>query len=352
MADYRSKITDKAIADTEKQLRAIYTKAGKELRKKLEEYTDRFQRLDAEKRAALEAGEITKAAYDQWKRGQVFIGKQWQKKVEQAAEILHHANEEAALLVGANRMNVFAENYNFTAFMIEKQGRGAVSFNLFNDRSAARLIREKPKMLPEWKIDQPKDYKWNRKKVENTITQGIIQGKSIREMTGDLVENLCTTNDKRMNLFARTAMTGAQNAGKQTLMEDAEEEGIELVKKWVATLDSRTRDLHQELDGQEVPVDQPFTVDLNGQHYEIDYPGDPNADPEMCYNCRCTMVEVFKGVSRKATRRAYYDEDEQRERDIDRAKREGKQKVTTHRESYMVQDMTYKEWKKWKEGRK
>ena len=116
MPDYGSKVTDKAIAATEKKLRAIYKKAGDELREKLTEYTEQFQRKDAEMRAALEAGEITKAAYDQWKTGQVFIGKQWKKKVQQAAEIMHNANKEAALIVGQNRLDVFAENFNFCAF--------------------------------------------------------------------------------------------------------------------------------------------------------------------------------------------------------------------------------------------
>ena len=348
MPDYGSMIADKAIAKTEKQLRAIYKKAGKELQKKLAEYTAHFEKKDAEMRAALEAGEITKAAYDSWKTGQVFIGKQWRKKVDQAAEIMDKANKEAALLVGQNRLNVFAENYNHAAFQLEKQVGGAVSFNLFNSQSVAKLIKKKPRLLPEWKIDEEKDYKWNRQKVENTITQGIIQGKRIDEMASDLVENLCTTNDKKMTTFARTAMTGAQNAGRKQQMQDAEDEGIKLKKRWVATLDSRTRDLHQRLDGQEVPVDQPFKVD----EYEIDYPGDPSAEPEMCYNCRCTMIEVYEGIDRKTVRRAYYDEDEQQKRDEERARQEGKDKVTHHRESYVVENMTYTEWKKWKEGRK
>lgn len=130
-------------------------------------------------------------------------------------------------------------------------------------------------------------------------------------------------------------MTGAQNAGRQARMEDAEEEGVKVKKRWIATLDNRTRDTHQELDGQEVPVDEPFEVD----GMEIMYPGDPNADPELVYNCRCTMVEVYEGVDRHSSRRAYYDED-------DDEYEEGK------RNSYTVEDMTYSEWKEWKEGRK
>jgi SPP1 gp7 family putative phage head morphogenesis protein len=187
-------------------------------------------------------------------------------------------------------------------------------------------------MLPEWKIHERKDYAWNRQKVENAITQGIIQGEGIEQITNRLTDALITTNENRMRTFARTSMTGAQNAGRQKQMEDAEDEGIILKKRWVATLDDRTRDTHAELDGQEVDVKEPFEVD----GMEIMYPGDPDAEPELVYNCRCAMIEVYEGIDRKTVRRAYYDEN-------DEEYEEGKRK------SYEVEDMTYNEWKEWKE---
>lgn len=333
MADYGAKITDKAISETEKKLRKIYNEAAVQLRKNMISFRERFAKKQAEMMAKLEAGEIDKATYESWLRGQVFIGRQWAQKADQASRIMTDANKEAAKLVKKGRLNVFAENYNYTAYELEKRiGSSFQNFNVYNEKAVEKLIRKKPKMLPEWKIDEKKDYKWNRQKVENSITQGIIQGKRIDEITDDLVGKLCTTNDNKMNMFARTAMTGAQNAGRQKQMEDAEEEGIRVKKRWVATLDNRTREAHGDLDGQEVPVDQPFVVDWDGETYEIDYPGDPNADACMVYNCRCTMIEVYEGIDRKSVRRAYEDEDE-----------EG------HRESYTVEDMTYNEWKEWKE---
>lgn len=339
MADYGSKVADKAISETEKKLRKVYEKAAKELRGKLVSFNERFAKKQEAMRAQLESGEITKAAYESWLRGQVFIGRQWAQKADQASRIMTEANKEATLLVRKGKLNVFAENYNYTAYELEKRAGAFLNFNLYNEKAVEKLIRKKPKMLPEWKIDEPKDYKWNRQKVENSITQGIIQGKRIDEITDDLVSNLCTTNDNKMRTFARTAMTGAQNAGRKAQMEDAEDIGIKVKKKWVATLDNRTRDAHQELDGQTVPIDEPFEVDWDGEHFELDYPGDPNGDACMVYNCRCTMVEIYEGIDRASTRRAYYDED-------DEDYEEGKRK------SYEVEDMTYKEWKKWKEDHK
>lgn len=328
MPDYGSLLADRTIADIQKQLRAIYKQAAKELKAKLASFTAKHNAKSLEKLALIEAGKLTKADYDSWMMGQVFIGNQWKDKIKQATEIMNHANEEAAAVIRKGELFVFAENYNHSAYELEQAAKGILGFNLYNTQSVAKLIMEKPKMLPEWKIDQPKDYIWNRQKVENSITQGIIQGEGIEDITKRLINNLCTTNENRMRLFARTGMTGAQNAGRQAQMEDAEEMGIEVKKRWVATLDDRTRDLHQDLDGQEVGVDEDFYVG----DYSIAYPGDPDAEPEMVYNCRCTMIQIYPGIEHKSVRRAYDEPDE-----------------TGHRESYTVEDMTYDEWKEWKE---
>jgi SPP1 gp7 family putative phage head morphogenesis protein len=335
MPDYGSQVADKAIAQTARKIRDVYKKAMFDLRDKMDGYMRKHLQKNMELLAKLEAGEITKVEYDDWLARHVFRGKQWDDKLDLAAKIMNDANREAMAIVNKGKFFVFAENYNHAAYELEKQIGGVISFNLYNEKSVARLLKKNPKMLPEWKINERKDYAWNRQKVENAVTQGIIQGKRIDEITDDLTESLRTTNENRMRLFARTGMTGAQNAGRLAQMEDAEEEGIKVKKQWVATLDSRTRDTHQELDGQTVDIDQPFEVD----GMEIMYPGDPNAEPELVYNCRCSMIEVYEGIERTRVRRAYYDEDED-------GYEEGKRK------SYSVENMTYNEWKEWKEGRK
>ena len=322
MPDYGSAITDKAIDATARKITRIYKQAAKDLKAKLKDFNQHKKEKQKEMLAMVKNGEITKASYESWLRGQVFIGTQWQDKIYQTVKIIQNANAEAALVVNNDRLNVFAENYNFAAYQLEKKTKGIVSFNIYDDRTVARLIKEKPKMLPSYKVNEPKDYKWNRQKVENAVTQGIIQGEGIDKITDRMVDALCSTNENRMRTFSRTAMTGAQNAGRQAQMEDAEDQGIKVKKRWIATLDDRTRDTHAELDGQEVPINQPFEVD----GMEIMFPGDPNADPSLVYNCRCTMIEVYEGIDRKSIRR---------DGDGD-----------------LVTDMSYKEWKNAKEAGK
>lgn len=61
--------------------------------------------------------------------------------------------------------------------------------------------------------------------------------------------------------------------------------GITITKTWVATLDDVTRETHAEADGQEVSIDEPFSVGGD----ELMFPGD-DGSPEETINCRCTLV--------------------------------------------------------------
>ena len=326
MRDYGSKITDKAVAQSLVKIQRVYAQAEKELNRKLKAFRKRFEIRQKQMMKDLSAGIITKAEYESWMRGQVFTGKRWQQKVNQAASIFGWANKQAHKIINKIKLWVFSENYNKYAY--DTEIKTGISFDIYNEEAVKRLIEEDPRILPEWKPDEKKDYIWNKQKVENSITQGIIQGESVDQIAERLAKDLQTGNMNKMRMFARTALTGAQNAGRLKQMEDAKARGIDIKKQWIATLDDRTRDTHQHLDGSVVDIDQKFSNGLR-------YPGDPYGAAKEVFNCRCSMKSVFKGIdSHKGQRRAYrYNEN-------------------GYRESYIVENMTYDEWKKWKEGQK
>ena len=327
--DYGSRITNAAMLRTMKKIRRVYAQAERELNRKLLAFRKRFAADQLRMMKDLASGKITKPQYDSWMRGQVFIGERWQEKVKQAAGIFGKANFKAHQIINRIKLWVFGENYNWNAYQTEIQT--GISFDIYNEDAVERLITENPSLLPEWKIDEQKDYTWNRQKVENAVTQGIIQGESVDQIAERLARELKSTNMNKMRMFARTAMTGAQNAGRQKQMEDAIARGIDIEKQWIATLDDRTRDTHQKLDGQTVPVKEAFHVGTKHGTAQIRYPGDPSASPALVYNCRCTMKSVFKGINDKNRTRIAY-----------RTNAQG------YRESYKVSNMTYEEWKKWK----
>lgn len=292
------RMADLAMMRMQGRIKQVYAEAEQDITKKLNAFIARFREKDAEYQAGVKAGKIAQADYDAWRRGQIFQGKRWRAMRQEMTEQIYRANKTAAGIINGERRVVFQQNANYLAYQIEKGTRGAVSFGLYDSATVTRLLKEDRKLLPEYKINQRKDYKWNNQKVNSAVTQSIVQGESIDALAKRMTTSLEAGNRSHMLNFARTAMTGAQNAGRIEAMHDAEDMGIKVRKRWIATLDSRTRDTHAELDGKVVDVDEPFEVD----GMTIMYPGDPNADPSLVYNCRCTLGYEYPEYSGQGKR--------------------------------------------------
>lgn len=319
MADAGTRAADKAQSEIERRLRRIYSQAQKEITEKLDKQMQHMRALDAAKRAQRDAGKITDQQYKDWLLGQQFIQKQWRDKVDSVTDTLLHANEQANDIIEGQRRAVFGENATYQAYELEKGYGADVSFSIYDSGTVTRLLREQPELLPRRVVDGKKDKAWNRTQIANAVTHGVIQGESIPQIAKRIAKETASTNMKAMTRYARTAMTGAQNAGRLEAMHDAEDMGIEVLKLWIATLDGHTRDAHARLDGQTAKPNEPFV----NQFGEIDYPGDPFAAPANVYNCRCTLgweYPKYKGISTGARR---YDNE-------------------AHTE---IEDMTYAEWK-------
>lgn len=60
-------------------------------------------------------------------------------------------------------------------------------------------------------------------------------------------------------------------------------------KMWLSRRDDKVRPFHVEVDGQTVPLSEPFTV-CDGR--KMDFPGQPVGDPDCWINCRCVVRTV------------------------------------------------------------
>lgn len=324
MADAGTRYTDAAQAELERRFRAIYREAQEDIIKKLDAHTKRLNALDKIKREQVEAGTLSQEEYRNWLNGQVFIGKQWKDKVDSVATSLLYANQQANDMIEGKKRAVFGENATFQAYSLEHDAGLDLSFGIYDSATVTRLIKEQPELLPRKVVNGVKDKAWNRTKIANAVTQGIIQGEGIPEIAKRIARQVGSDNMKAMTRYARTAMTGAQNAGRIEMLHEARAMGINVKKKWLATLDKRTRDAHRNLDGQVQEIDKPFKSDFG----DIDYPGDFHATPANVYNCRCTLIYEYPEYMPQNAQRIAYNDD--------------------RTESELISDMTYKEWKAWK----
>lgn len=286
MADLGAKSTDDEIIALEKELKAVYNKAYKEILQKQKDFNAKYAAKEAIHLKDVADGKWTQEEFDAWKAGQVFQGKQWESKKKQILGTTYKANTIAADIINGKTSGVFAFNANYTAYQLEHQAGVNFSFDLYDKSTVINLLKNDPQLLPQWKIDQQKDYTWNQKKLRRQVTLGVLEGESLDKIATRLADSLSSQNFNKMRTFARTAMTGAQNSGRQFRLEEAKALGINVKKEWMATLDAHTRMTHRKLDGQKVDLDKSF--EING--LSIRFPGDPLAAAALVYNCRCTMV--------------------------------------------------------------
>jgi len=305
--DKAHKLTDKQLLTMEKKLTGIYSRALKELGKNWRSYLETVKEeiKDAQDAydAAVAGGDkkaIDKAmkALKAKKQEKTIQDNRFKRMTDQLAHGLTEVNQKATAYVNGRLPSIYTANYNHTGQVIEDQVKrrfeSGFAFDLVNEETVKRLAVSNKTLLPYKVIDGKKDVRWNTKKVNGEVLQGILQGETIPEISHRL-ERVVGMNLNSSIRNARTAVTGAENRGRQDSFERATEMGIVLERTWLSVHDQRVRDAHEELDGQTVGVDEPFVNSLG----EIMYPGDPNADPANTYNCRCTIISRVVGFRRK-----------------------------------------------------
>lgn len=304
----------------ERRIRAEYRNAQRELTDKLHGFIEAHKAREAKYRAMVAAGKMSQEDFDAWMQGQIFQSKQWMRMRDSVARTLYQADVSAQKIVNGERGNIFAQSANHTLYDLEHEKGVTFGFELYDQSAVAKILREQPRLLPPKEVSEAKDIAWYQHKINSVVVQGIIQGEGIGQIasrvgreTGELSRNSMLRN-------ARTSMTSAHSAGKLDAMHAMKERGIDVKKRWVATLDLKTRPAHASLDGVEVDIDEPFTTPMG----DIERPGDPNAPACLVYNCRCMLFSVFGKYPASYTRR-----------DMN-----GK----------LVKDMTYREWERKMQG--
>lgn len=328
--DKAHQLTDEELKKLERRIASIYRKARDELQETVDAYFESFAKRDEEMKDLIgtfvNGREWTEQDYKQWRLAQIGRGKRFEALRDKVAERMTKANETAVSYVNDATPGIYSLNRNYAAYTIE-QVAGDVGFDILDEQTVKRLIVERPDLMPYYPtkkaVKRGIDLTYGKKQITSTVTSGILQGKSIKGLADDLQTRIPTMNRDSAIRTARTAVTGAQNAGRIDSYAAARKMGIKLQKEWLATLDGRTRHSHAMLDGEKVDTDAKFS---NGCRF----PGDPQGRPEEVYNCRCTLIASFPDVNAsKAQRRA-------------RNSETGENKV--------ISDMTYQEWMRWKRG--
>lgn len=300
--DEGRRLTDAELEALEKRIREMYGGAAKNLQQIIDEYFANFRLRDEEMQkligTVVNGREWTEEDYKQWRLAQMGRGERFEALRDKLAERLTNANEVAISYVNDATPGIYTLNRNYAAYEVSDAGG---NFTLYDEQTVRRLIVEQPDLMPyypkEKAVRRGIDLEFGKKQITNAVTAGILMGRSSRGIAADLRRRIIDMSVESAIRAARTAVTAAENGGRQATYEKAAEMGIEMQREWIATKDHRTREWHGAADGQRVGVDEAFTV--GGE--KLMFPGDRShgASGWNIYNCRCAVKAFVKGHGRK-----------------------------------------------------
>lgn len=124
-----------------------------------------------------------------------------------------------------------------------------------------------------------------RAQILAQIAVGEREGEGVAAIAKRISSNVGMISRQRGALIGRTETHGAANYGADAA---ARATGLTLQKQWLAAVDERTRDAHEQADGDVVAMDQAF--DVGGE--SLMFPGDPAGSAGNIINCRCTISHI------------------------------------------------------------
>lgn len=208
-------------------------------------------------------------------------------QLQASIESLYNSNLD---IITEHGYKQYEDRYYFNMYQVEKELGIKMDFALLDHKEVIRAIN-----MPIGNITLPDRLKYkNKQKLEKAIRETLIQsavkGSSYGELARDLTKELEIDYKKALTIM-RTEGGRLASIGNLDGIEEVEELGIDIDKQWLATLDTRTRDAHAELDGQ--IADEEGYFEING--YQAEGPHLFGV-PELDINCRCDVISVVNGI--------------------------------------------------------
>lgn len=188
--------------------------------------------------------------------------------------------------INSHLLNTGQLAYNELFYEFES-GYGGINFAMLRDEELKTII-ETP--VANFKLSERindgvvPDLKRN---IKNELTRLFLMGESMPKVSSRLSE-LGYSSYRRAMTITRTEAGRVQAITRQKAQLEAEALDIQFEKQWVATLDTRTRHNHANLDGVRVNPDGYFTIN-----------GHRTKQPHMFglasedVNCRCRTISVL-----------------------------------------------------------
>lgn len=189
----------------------------------------------------------------------------------------------------------FTESYYYRGFAIECVAAMSI-FTLLSPQVANSFVFN-DLLAVKWTESINDDNNALIKSIKSTIRTALVQGDDYKKTIDNVKERVNVGKNKALQIIQEETHRASEDANLK-VMQDAKDKGVIMKKKWLSTLDSRTRKTHQHLDGQTIEMEEYF-ISKSGRKAQAPKKfGDPKED----MGCRCTTIAIFEGLEPEARR--------------------------------------------------
>lgn len=280
--------TDAIIEDIDRELAELYSASANSAYKSQRDNLNRYESMLKAKKADLESGYITADEYNAWLRSQ--------SRSDLAKEIAGgyaksavKTNGAAIDIINGTASYIYMINRNYGTYEAEVGSGYSVTSKLYDYTDAYKEYQKSKSNIAKAKLDYGRDLKWNEEHFTAILSDMMKKGMSEKEMA-KMMESVFAMNEGSARRWTRTYATANENRALLDSYREMEKAGIKIRKRWIATIDKRTRDTHRAQDEEICKLEETFR---NG----LMYPGDQSTrDPSEYINCRCVMTSVIDGI--------------------------------------------------------
>ena len=266
--------TDKNEAKVSKELAAFYRKYLIDVKAQLQKWLDEYDDLSFSKKLEVER--------------LIYVSNTIKELLGDPSDSIAETIKNYVATEGVNGYNTVwytLENaHNMTLMMpiIDENYIKAIMANPVAGKTLSARLYEHRDQLAQRTID--------------AVGRGFLMGYGYAKIAGEIAA-LTEATYRRALVIARTEAGRVRSIATQKGYENAEDLGVKMEKRWLATLDMRTRLDHAELDGQTVPVKGQFIIE-GMTAYGPRLFGSAAED----INCRCTTIAIVAGVGPETRR--------------------------------------------------
>lgn len=268
-------LAEKDEAKVKKTLINNYVQSIAEMKKKIKDYTQTNEELSFAKQMEL---------------------KRYDSLIEQMNVSLKKLYDNNHDTIVDYDKTTFDREYFGIFYEVENVANVNLQFSTLNESYITQAIEAPIEGLKLSERLYDKNLNDMKLRVKGAVTQGLINSSGYAAIA-EAISSIGWTDFNHAMTIAITEAGRIKSLARQKGQQEAVDKGVKLEKKWLSTLDKKTRHSHQKLDGQTVGIDEEF--EING--HKAPQPrlfGVASED----IRCRCDTVTVVEGISPKLRR--------------------------------------------------